>query len=144
MSQSGIIPSKNSFDIVLTKTITGKTVIETPICAFSYTWDFNTNMGQASLDAINNTKLGIVLHPTGIAGMLAFMSDMKPTGYQIGGQQVILNRIVLMIDAVTGEHRAGIMFNEDGSTIEVSANWQNEHNTLVVSMIRKAEPQLFR
>jgi len=101
-------------------------------------------MGEASLDAINYIDVGIVLHPTGIAGMLAFMSDMKPTGYQIDGQNLILNRIVLMIDAETGGRRAGIMFNDDGSTIEVSGNWQNEDNTYVVSMIRKAEPELFR
>lgn len=144
MALSSIIPSKSSFEIVLTKTITGKTVIESPLCTFSYTWDFNKNMGEATLDAINYNKLGIMLHPTGIEGVLAFMSDMKPTGYQIDGRQVVLNRVVLMIDSATSEHRAGIMFNDTGSTIEVSDNWQNADNTYVVAMIRKAEPQLFR
>jgi hypothetical protein len=31
-----------------------------------------------------------------------------------------------MIDPNTGEHKAGIMFNQDGSTIETSANWSEE------------------
>lgn len=126
MSNPSHIPSEGSFNIVLTKTISGNTVLKDPTCTFSYTWNFETNEGQAFLDQIDNTELDITLYPEGLAGTLAFMSNMEPTSYQINGQNVYIYRVIFMIDPNTGEHKAGIMFNQDGSTIETSANWSEK------------------
>lgn len=121
MSQN--IPSSDTFDVVLDKTIDGQPVLNNPRCTFSYNWNFSTNMGLATLDSIDGTKLDITLHPTGLSGMLAFMSDMSPTTYNIDGKEVVLNRIVLNIMLPSGEKRAGIMFNEDGAPIQLTSNW---------------------
>jgi len=126
MSNPTQVPSKGTFQIVLSKTLSGKTVLNDPNCTFSYVWDFNTNKGEALLDLIDGKLIGIVLHPEGLSGTLAFMSDMKPTTYSIDGQNVVIYRVIMMINPKTGEHQAAIMFNQDGSTIEVSANWPEE------------------
>lgn len=126
MSNQGQVPLTGTFQIVLSKTISGNTVLNDPICTFSYVWDFNSNKGEALLDVIDGKLIGIVLHPEGLSDVLAFMSDMEPTTYSIDGQNVVIFRVIMMINPKTGEHKAALMFNEDGSTIETSENWPEE------------------
>lgn len=91
-------------------------------CVFTYIWDFPRNMGLAHLISIDGTDVNITLHPLGITGMLAFMSDMKPTTYNIGGQNVVIYRVILDLPT-GGERQAGIMWNENGSCITTTNNW---------------------
>lgn len=124
------IPSQASFGLTLSQTIKGTPVIENAHCEFSYQWDFEKNMGSATLVSINNCELNIVLHPLGIEGYLDFMSDMKPTSYVINGQIVVLYRVILDINLTTGIKSAAIMFNEDGSCIEASESFNAERANL--------------
>ncbi len=125
------LPQQDSFTLQLTKTINGNPVIANANCNFSYNWDFQKNMGLAHLDKINNCAIGITLHPLGISGRLAFMSDMPPTNYVINGQQVTLFRVILDIEPATGIKSAAIMFNKNGSPIETTANWMTEDLALL-------------
>ncbi|MGV7108084.1 hypothetical protein [Flavobacterium sp. U410] len=123
--------SKAKFDLVLNKPIKGTPVLENPNCSFSYNWDFDKNMGLARLESIENTGLNLTLHPLGIAGILAFMSDMSPLTVTIDGKEVVIFRVILDIDLVSGIKKAAIMFNQDGSTIQTTDNWENEHANLI-------------
>ncbi len=125
MSQANI-PSSDTFEVVLDKTMEGQPVLNNPKCTFSYRWDFSTNMGLAWLNSIDGSPVEIELHPTGLSGMLAFMSDMHPTAFMIDGKSIVLNRVILNIMLPSGEKRAGIMFNEDGSPIQITSNWPTD------------------
>jgi len=125
------IASKSKFDLVLGKTIKGTPVLANPECSFSYDWDFDRNMGLAYLESIKNTSLNLTLHPLGIAGILAFMSDISPITVTINGKEIVIFRVILNIDLVSGIRKAAIMFNQDGSTIQTTDNWENEHANLI-------------
>jgi hypothetical protein len=126
----GIVPSHATFTLTLSKLYKGaQPVIPNAVCEFSYIWDFQKNMGLAHLNSINNVQVNIVLHPLGIAGYLDFMSDMPPTPYVINGQRIILNRIILDINRTTNERSGGIMFNQDGSVIQTTANFGTARST---------------
>lgn len=81
-------------------------------------------MGLAHLVSINNCAVNVTLHPLGIAGTLAFMSDIPPTPVVINGQRVTLYRVILDIYLSDGEQAAAVMFNEDGSCIETTETWR--------------------
>lgn len=118
------VPEKATFEVVLSKLMKGANpVIANAHCQFSYHWDFETNMGLATLDSINHNYLNLTLNPTGLAGRLAFMSSMEPLPVVINGQRVVLNRIILNVMLNDDSKLAGIMFNEDGSVIQVTDNW---------------------
>ncbi len=122
-----IVPPHAIFTLVLSKLIKGKKpVIKDAKCEFTYNWDFETNMGLAHLISINHSSVDIKLHPLGIAGYMDFMSDMKPTSFVINGQRVIIYRVILDIKLDDNERSAAIMFNEDGSIIEATDNFQSE------------------
>ncbi|AWM12793.1 hypothetical protein DI487_02175 [Flavobacterium sediminis] len=125
------IPSKVKFNLTLDQTIKGTPVLTNPDCSFSYDWDFSKNMGLALLESIENTELNLTLHPLGIAGVLAFMSDISPLSVTIDGKDVVIFRVILDIDLVSGTKKAAIMFNQDGSTIQTTDNWENEHANLI-------------
>ncbi|MFD0862949.1 hypothetical protein ACFQ1M_12105 [Sungkyunkwania multivorans] len=133
MSKSTNVPSKATFSVALTKQFKGTAVLENPVCEFSYIWNFEKNMGIATLNSINGTPLDITLHPLGIKGYLDFMSDMPPTKYEISAEpgssialkEVTIYRVILDIDLETGARSAAIMFNEDGSSIQTSGNFED-------------------
>ena len=126
--QSTTVPPQATFSLVLNRLLKGETfVIKNANCEFSYKWDFPKNMGLAELISINNCLVNIILHPTGIAGKLDFMSDISPTAYVINGQRIIIYRVILDIDLSNDVRSAGIMFNADGSCIEVTENFDSKH-----------------
>lgn len=125
------IPSQAKFNSTLSNTLKGSPVISNATCEFEYNWDFSKNMGLAHLISIDNCNFNITLHPLGISGMLGFMSDIPPTPVVINGQRVVLYRIILDIDLKSGERKAAIMFNEDGSTIQTSPNWNNTNGDML-------------
>lgn len=57
--------------------------------------------------------------------MLGFMSDMAPTPVVINGQRVVLYRVILDVYLSNGQQAAAIMFNQDGSCIETTDNWDS-------------------
>ena len=119
------VPSHDRFTVSLSQVLDGKKpVIKDARCEFAYNWDFKTNVGLAHLLSIDGCELDITLHPLGLAGTLAFMSDMPPTRVVINGQRVVLYRIILDIYLSDGERAAAVMFNEDGSVIETTGNWR--------------------
>nr|WP_294937639.1 hypothetical protein [uncultured Flavobacterium sp.] len=123
------VPSQATFTLVLSELMKGTSpVIANAKCVFSYKWDFTTNMGLATLESIDNCVVNITMHPLGIKGYLDFMSDMEPTSYVINGQRVVLNRIILDIVLATNERSAGIMFNQDGSVIQTTPNFDNSNS----------------
>lgn len=125
-SEAAVVPSSATFTLVMSKLLKGASpVIANASCVFTYEWNFATNMGLAKLVSIDNCVLDITLHPLGISGYLDFMSSMEPLHTVINGQRVVLNRIILDISLATNERSGGIMFNEDGSVIEVTDNWGN-------------------
>jgi len=121
-------PPTATFTLVLSKLIEGQSfVIKNAKCEFTYNWDFAANEGLAYLVSINNNKIEpITLHPMGISGWLDFMSDMKPSPFVINGQRIVIFRVILGIRMEDNERTAAIMFNENGSCIESTDNFQNE------------------
>ncbi|MGX7666799.1 hypothetical protein [Flavobacterium pedocola] len=118
------VPSQATFSLVLSHLYKGvKPVIANANCVFSYSWNFEKNMGLAQLVSIDNCELNITLHPMGIQGYLDFMSDMPPTSVVINGQRVVLNRIILNVELATNKRSGGIMFNENGDTIQTTDNF---------------------
>lgn len=127
---NSIVPSQATFSVILSKLFKGdKPIIANAKCEFSYTWDFQKNMGLAQLVSIDGCIQNITLHPLGIQGYLDFMSDIPPTSVVINGQIVVLNRIILDINLATNERSAGIMFNSDGSCIQTTENFQTTENS---------------
>ncbi|MCG2610447.1 hypothetical protein LZZ90_02860 [Flavobacterium sp. SM15] len=123
---AGEVPSQATFSLVLSHLYKGdKPVIANANCVFSYSWNFDTNMGLAQLVSIDNCDVNITLHPLGIQGYLDFMSDMAPTSVVINGQRVVLNRIILNIQLATNKRSGGIMFNENGDIIQTTDNFVN-------------------
>lgn len=120
------IPSTDTLTLTLDRLIQGnQLVIPNAQCVFSYKWNFVTNEGQASLDTINGTQIGIVLYPEGLSGELAFLSDSSPQSYVINGQTVIINRVILDIKLSNVKIQAAIQFGEDGSTTQATENWSD-------------------
>ena len=119
------VPSSATFTVTLSKLLKGQSpVIANAKCEFTYIWDFTKNTGIAHLNSIDNCIVNITLHPLGIAGYLDFMSDLQqPTSYVINGQRVVLNRIILDINLTNNERSAAIMFNNDGSVLEATDNF---------------------
>lgn len=118
------VPSTATFTLTLSKLLQGASpVIANAKCEFTYIWDFTKNMGLAHLISIDNCAVNITLHPLGIAGTLDFMSDIPPTNYVINGQRVVLNRIILDINLANNARSGAIMFNNDGSVIEATDNF---------------------
>ncbi len=103
-----------------------KPVIDNAECIFNYTWDFQTGTGSAQLTSIDKCDIEILLYPIGLAGKLAFMSDMKPTTYVVNGQRAIIYRVMLSINLVDNAASAAVMFNEDGSCLERTPNFDME------------------
>lgn len=124
------VPAQDTFVLILSKVYKGTPVIKDAKCEFSYQWNFSTNMGSAKLISIDNCEVNIELHPLGIMGYLDFMSDMQPTSYVINGQRVVIDRVILDINLKTGERSAAIMFNEDGSSIQTTENFQTSNAAL--------------
>lgn len=123
--ETNTIPSQATFTLVLTKVLTGTSpVMANANCTFTYNWNFGTNTGSAQLDSINNCTLNTPLYAEGNEGMLDFMSDLEtPLHTVINGQRVVIKRIILDIDISTNSRAAAIVFNEDGSCIETTDNW---------------------
>lgn len=120
------IPNQASFQEVLSQLLKGASpVLPNALCEFRYQWNFSTNEGLARLVSIDGCPTHIALPPTGIAGKLAFMSDIPPTPFVVGGQTVFLNRVILDIDLDSGRRSAAVIFNQDGSCIEASATWND-------------------
>lgn len=125
---SHTLPPNAQLDLVLSEQLEGKQVLENPSCHFSYHWDFEKGMGLAQIHSINGSPVNIPLHPLGIAGSLDFMSDMEPTKYTVNASndqtialvEVYIYRVILDIDLKTGDKKAAIMFNPDGSSIQAS------------------------
>jgi len=138
MTKSVNIPSEKTFNVVLSQQIKGTPVLENPVCEMNYIWDFEKNMGLAHLKSINGTPVNITLHPIGIEGYLDFMSDIPPTKYTVSAEpgfsialvEVTIYRVILDIDKSTGKISAAIMFNDDGSSIQATSNFDNSKSCL--------------
>lgn len=123
-----LVPPEATFNLVLSKVLQGNApVLPDANCTFHYSWNFETNMGSAQLLSINGTNVNIPLFPLGIAGMLDFMSDMQPATYNIGGHDVVIDRVILDINLATDAKSGAIMFNPDGSVIQATPNFVTEH-----------------
>lgn len=123
--KSGNIPSHATFTLTLNKVYGGGApVIRNAKCEFSYIWDFDKNMGLAHLISIDNCVLNITMNPIGLAGILGFMAAIPPTPVVINGQRVVLYRIILNIYKNDGVRAAAVMFNNDGSCIEITDSWR--------------------
>lgn len=124
----------NQFSLVLSQTLKGKEVLKNPSCDFSVSWDFEKNMGLATLHSINGSAVNITLHPLGISGSLDFMSDMEPTTFSINASndnsialiEIVIYRVILDLDAKAENPSAAIMFGEKGNTIQTSNNFSEE------------------
>ncbi len=112
-----------TYQLTLSKAVEGTPVLPNAATAFTLNWNFSTNKGQATLNSIDGTQTGIVLHPLGLSDKLAFMSDMKPTPYNIKGKEVIVSEVVLNLDRQGDNPSAAVRFNPHGSVIEATANW---------------------
>ena len=95
-------------------------------------------MGLAHLKSINGTPVNITLYPIGIEGYLDFMSDIPPTKYTVSAEpgfsialvEVTIYRVILDIDRSTGKISAAIMFNDNGSSIQATSNFDNSKSCL--------------
>ena len=116
------VPSAATFVLTLSKLIKGDWVLKDANCQFTYKWDFQTNTGTASLDSINGSTINITLNAEGLAGYLAFLSDISPTRYDVNGKSITIFRVSLRIQLSDNKREALIMFNEDGSTVEATSN----------------------
>lgn len=120
------------FDLVLSEVIRGEEVLKNPKCEFSYHWDFEKNMGLALLQSINGSTVNITLHPLGIHDQLDFMSDMQPSKYLVNASdddsialiEVVINRVILDMDAKGENPKAAIMFGIEGETIQTSPGFE--------------------
>ncbi len=120
------VPSHDTFTLTLSHLIAGDApVIKDAKCEFTYIWDFEKNMGLAHLVSIDDCVVNITLHPLGIQGQLDFMSDIPPTPYVINGQRVVIYRVILDINPANNDREAAIMFNEDGSVIQSTPNFDS-------------------
>lgn len=125
------LPSDFSLEAVLSKLYKGSVaVLPDAVCQFKGHWDFSTNEGMAELVSVDGTPVNIPLHPMGISGQLDFMSDMKPTPYTIQGKTVTIFRVILDLKPgllpPASSAFAAIMFNEDGSCIETTQNFDDQ------------------
>lgn len=111
-----------SFDLTLSETLQGKSVLKNPELEFDYVWNVESNTGIANLRSINGTPVNIVLHPLGIKGQLDFMSDIEPTPYHVDALPgpeteiitIIIERVILDVD---GEKRTAAMIYDHGTII---------------------------
>jgi hypothetical protein len=121
------LPAEGSFNVTLDQIVrdTGcQSIVKGLDCDFSYRYNFMRNIGLAYLQSIGGTKVDIVLYPIGLSGMYAFMSDMTPTTVTIGVQAVVLYRVLMNLYN-DGSHSAAIMFNNNGSCIAGTSNWDS-------------------
>ena len=115
----------HTYDLQLNKLVEGPNpVIPNLTCNFSMKWDFERFWGFAHLLSIQDELLptSIELKPLGEARRLAFMSNMKPTPFNIGGKNVTIFRVVFIAYFITYKPMASIMFNNDGSVIQATEN----------------------
>ncbi len=120
-----LIPSTEKFDLTLDTLIKGsERAIWPAICNFSYNWDFERGTGLASLDFLNDTAIGISLHPLGIEGYLDFMSDLEePVKITIDDLiTVTIKEIGLSIELGTNKRSAFIVFNVNADVIQGTSN----------------------
>ena len=123
MSNELNLPSPVYFDLELTKAIQGTPVVPNAKCKFCVQWNSATAEGLAYLMEMDGTPLDIKLYPLGLAGILAFASDIDPTTYTINGNPVVIKRVVLEVDNNISNGSSAITFNVNGSVIQGSANW---------------------
>lgn len=144
------LPPQDTFKLVLSETISGKSVLENPECTFFYHWDFEKNMGLANLLSINGSDVNIVLHPLGIEGQLDFMSDMEPTQYSVSSSpgpviaevEVVIYRVILDIDLKTGNKEAALMLGEKGETIISTPGFDKTSSAKELPPVEFERPQV--
>ena len=121
-----------TFTLVLDHQIgSGHCTLHNPCCEFTYTWDFDKNMGSAIMNTLNYGEVSIQMFPLGISGQLDFMSDMRPTNFEVNAAcddsialiGVVISRVILDMDANGENPSAAIMFGETGDCILASAGF---------------------
>lgn len=125
MAANEKVPAEAEFELILSETLEGTTVLSDAKCVFNYHWDFKENRGIAHLLDLDGNSVNIVLHPLGIKGILAFMSDIPPTKYVINGKNAVIYRVILDISLETGERSAAIMFGDEGENIQTTKGGLN-------------------
>ncbi len=127
------VPEHEVFDLNVNKLFKGsELVLDEAVSTFSFHWDFENGMGIAHLIDINESMVNITLHPIGLAGRLAFMSDIPPTPFRIGDKEVVIYRVILNIMLDSGEKSAAIMFNDNGSVIQITPNFDTGDSSEVM------------
>lgn len=118
------VPPRATFKLKLTRLYKGSIpALLNARCRFTYIWDFEKNTGLAHLISIDHCPVNIVLHTMGVEGALDFMSDIAPKTFDINGEEVIINKVILNIDPDTNERKAAILFHKNGECIETTENY---------------------
>lgn len=96
---SPLLPSKAKFQLVLSKPILGSKCppfMKNIRVVVGYNYNFRKNMGIAYLYQIGRTKVNIKLHPLGLKGEYAFMSDIEPLFVKIRGKNLSVKEAVFL------------------------------------------------
>jgi len=113
------------FTLTLNKVTEGSPSVTSLTCQFSYTWDYDTNMGYADLQQVNDALVSVTLNPLGIMGYLDFMSDGSVNA-TVSGVELSLDAVILD-QANTTNRMAYLRFTENGAQSALATqNWSDE------------------
>ncbi|KAF3940050.1 hypothetical protein ABW19_dt0208657 [Dactylella cylindrospora] len=118
-------PSSDIFNLTLSKTIEGATPSYLPLnVQFAYDWDFDRNMGSATVVSISNNQTDKFMFTMGISGKLAFMAREQFNVTIESGEEIFAYRVLLNMDKETAQHKsAAMMIGQDGDIIVATENW---------------------
>lgn len=89
-----------------------KSLLNGPV-ELEYDYDFNHNIGQAYLNRLGSKNWRVSLYPLGLTDYYGFMSDIQPTSIVVEGEEVIIYRIVFLLNK-NGQAETLIMFGQEG------------------------------
>lgn len=121
LNATSALPGTATINFVLSKVEEGScpAILKNAPVRIDYDYDFKRNMGLAYLKQLQMTKWTEVLHPLGISGVYAFMSDMAPKVIHLNGGDVVVYRIIFNLE-LNGDSQATMMIGEQGDCIMTS------------------------
>ena len=115
-----------AFSVLLDTVYQGALPSYAPLNAsFAVTWDYDRNMGNATVTHINSVETGMGMFPMGIRDKLNFMGR---EGFWVeipDGEKFFTYRVILSMKPHDDEFRsAAMMLGEQGDDIITTANWE--------------------
>lgn len=118
-------PAQQTFTLSLDKVHTGVAPNFLPLnVEFAYNWEWNRNVGNATVLNVGGTKTEESMFPMGISKKFNFMSKERFSIKLPNGEDLYSYRVILNMDRETATERsAAMMLGEEGDIIITTANW---------------------